>query len=48
MQTHSCGDEFGGAPAMGYASPSDPMGGGLDRMLGDSRFAMEVLNPAIV
>ena len=38
MQTTPVGDEFGGAPAMGYATPSDPMGGGLDRMLGDSRF----------
>ena len=38
MQATPVGDEFGGAPAMGYATPSDPMGGGLDRMLGDSRF----------
>ena len=44
MQATPVGDEFGGAPAMGYATPSgiqptsDPMGGGLDRMLGNSRF----------
>ena len=37
-QVTPVGDEFGGAPAMSYATPSDPMGGGLDRMLGDSRF----------
>ncbi len=38
MQSTPVGDEFGGAPAMGYVTPSDPMGSGADRMLGYTRY----------